>query len=236
MTGRIAHRRLAAYEKRAFNAFSQVVAIGAPDIPRSISPSKTACVTPYLMEKPRRWNPEPSQEVFFVGGVNHYPNRLAIDYICTRLAPAVAVRSPSTFFTIIGAAEADVPPEWRHPAVRFLGRLGHQEVERHFTTCRLFICPVENNFGVKYKVLESLAYGTPFLASPETMLCVPHLKGQPTLPLDDPNRAAEEVVRLMESDTALFALSHSINTQHDRFISSQKNVWSRTLFRQKMAA
>jgi glycosyltransferase involved in cell wall biosynthesis len=228
-TGWVSHRRLRRFERRVYKAFSRVVVIGRPDTPPYLPPSRTACITPYLEPRPERWRPGPGREVFFVGAIGHYPNRQAMEYIAARLAPAVARLVPDATFTILGASEADVPAEWRHPAVCFLGNGDAEETRRRFLSCRLFVCPVRNTYGMKFKVAEALSYGTPFLASPETMLCVPYLAGQPVLPLDDAERAAAEVAQLLTSDDRLAELAATIESRHLAFLAEQDGVWSRAL-------
>lgn len=236
LTGWISTQRLAAFERRVHRKFTKTIAIGEPDIPTYIHPSRTACITPCLDPRPDRWDNQGSKDVFFVGGMAHYPNKLAIEYIATRVAPLVSRAAPEIEFKIIGASEEQVPEGWRHPAVKYLGRSNFEEVERLFKSCRLFVCPVRNTFGMKYKVAEAISFGTPFLASPETMLCVPYLAGQPTISLDDPNQAAAEIVRFVRSDADLKALSRSITSKHDQFLASQQNIWSRKLFGEEKKA
>jgi glycosyltransferase involved in cell wall biosynthesis len=228
--GWIAHRRFERFEKSVYRAFSKVITIGRPDIPGYLDDRKTACITPFLDPAATQWKISDSRNVFFVGALEHYPNQLAIEYISRQLAPHVSKRMPDARFQIIGASSDEVPADWRHSSVQFLGRADRAQVQRLYTGCRLFICPVKNNYGMKFKVAEALSYGTPFLASPETMLCVPYLTGQPVVPLDDPQTAANEVCRLLKSDDALQQLQQTISEKHCRFTSSQKNVWSRTLF------
>jgi hypothetical protein len=52
------------------------------------------------------------------------------------------------------------------------------------------ICPLENDFGVKFKAAEALAHGTPLLASRQTLLGLPYLDEEPALDLARPDEAA----------------------------------------------
>jgi hypothetical protein len=91
------------------------------------------------------------------------------------------------------------------------------------------ICPIENDYGVKFKTLEALSYGAPLLASRQTMLALPHIRGVPSFDLHDPTTAASLVAGLLENRDRLEALELSQQQQQGAFIASQANVWSRIL-------
>jgi hypothetical protein len=227
---RLAHWRLARYERRVYHAFSKVIVIGKPDRPTYLSAEKTSCITPYLDDQQNRWRGESSRELLFVGGIGHHPNRLAVDYLATKIVPRLASRVQDCKLVIVGASTDDVPEAWRHPAIRYLGASNRESVDALFQNCRLLVCPVKNTFGMKFKIAEALSYGMPFLASPESQLCVPYLANQPVISLEDPGLAVDIIERYLRSDADLKCLAAEANRKHQEFISSQKNVWSRTLF------
>ena len=131
-----------------------------------------------------------------MGNVNHYPNRLAIDHIVEQLAPKVLARMPRQV-SIIGATPDQVPARHHHPAIQLMGASTPAEVERLFTNADLFICPIENDFGMKFKVAEAAAYGAPFAASEQTMLGFPDLRGLPEITLADPDHSASVICDLL---------------------------------------
>lgn len=104
------------------------------------------------------------------------------------------------------------------------------EVAKLFRRAALFLCPIQNTFGIKSKVAEAISYGTPFLASRETMLGFPYLDGLPRMRLDHPDEWSAKIVELLADKRKLQALSETIRRQHREFAASQKNIWSRTLF------
>ncbi|MCX7370009.1 MAG: glycosyltransferase [Alphaproteobacteria bacterium] len=228
--GRISRWRLARLERRIHRTFDKTIAIGAPDVPSYLPAGRTAVVTSYLDESPELWRYQGNKTLFFVGNVGHYPNRLAIKYIVSKLAPKVLARVPDAKFVIIGASPDQVPVEYHNPSIDLMGPSTPAEVERLFKTASLFLCPVENTFGMKFKVAEAASYGTPFLASEQTMLGFPYFGDFPCLHLDDPDRSADTIAGLLRSATGLKALSDNVLTRQRNFAASQKNIWSRTLF------
>ncbi len=216
--------RLWLTERSIFRSMDKIIALAPPDVPKH---HKGLYITPYLDPKARQWKPNSSHTIFFVGNIAYYPNREAIEHIITKLAPAVTALVPDVRFKIIGASSNAV--SFHHPAVDLLGKSDTFELEQQFLTCQLFICPVKNTFGLKFKIAEALSYGTPFLASPESMLGVPHLKDQPSIPLDNPVQAARNIATLILDETSTSDLATSINLRHRRFVDTQNNVWSRSL-------
>lgn len=215
--------RLWMAERILLRAISKIIALSPPDIqnPQGIS------ITPFLDQNPMQWIPNNSKTIFFVGNIGHYPNRQAIKYIITKLAPLVAEILPDARFKIIGASDHDVA--FHHPSVDLLGVSDEGEVERLFLNCHLFICPIKNTFGLKFKIAKALTYGTPFLASPESMQCIPHIKNIPTISLSDPMQAAKAIAAILLDEKRSKVLAASINSQHSQFIETQKNIWSISL-------
>ncbi len=221
--------RLTRFERRIYSQSTKVVAIGQPDVPRYLPSSQASCITPYLDEEAEPWTYTDSRTAFFVGNFAHYPNRLAIEFIAKQLAPCLAARRDDVRIKIIGVGAGDVPAEWRHPIVSYLGVSDAATVRKLFQTADLLLCPIKNDFGMKFKVAEASAYATPFLASPETAKCVPYLAGLPQIDLSDPETSANIACGLIGNRVELERLSEFIRSRHRIFAASQKNIWSRTL-------
>jgi hypothetical protein len=216
--------RLWLKERSIFRSMDQIIALAPPDVPKH---HNGLYITPYLDPKPHQWKLNSSRTIFFVGNIAYYPNREAIEYIITKLAPAVTTLVSDARFKIIGASSTEV--SFHHPSVDFLGKSNAFELEQQFLTCQLFICPVKNSFGLKFKIAEAISYGTPFLASPESMLGVPHLREQPSIPLDNLAQAASNIATLMLDEKSTRDLATSINVRHRQFVETQNNIWSRAL-------
>ena len=227
---RIAFRRWTQIENKIHSQVDGLIALTENDLPHDGSPPGVkAVIHPFLEFDLHRWKFRNNRQVSFVGRVAHYPNRVAIEWICTQLCPAVAARDESIKFRIIGAAAEDVPPSWRHPSVEFLGDGTRAQVELQFTHGDLFIAPIANNYGSKIKLLECISYGTPFMATRNAMSGLSYLQGMPLVDLDDPEGTGQRLCDLMEKDGALQALSESIRTQTLAYRKKQEGQWSRVL-------
>jgi glycosyltransferase involved in cell wall biosynthesis len=230
LTARISHARLVRAERAIEASVDQVVAVGEPDLPRSGTRSAAVVVTPFLDPKEPRWSYRSSKTAFFVGNVGHLPNWRAVEWIATQLAPRVAAERPDLRFTVVGAEEESVPKAWRQPNVGYLGLADRDGVQSLFGgAADLMLCPVESDWGVKFKAVEALAHGTPLLASRQTLLGLPQLDDKPALNLAWPDEAAAVVCSLLSSRAALEELAVRQGEAQASFIASQSGVWSRVL-------
>lgn len=228
MAGAIAQWRWDRFERWAYRQVDKVVAIGPPDLPRiSRLRSIPECVTPYLDPVESPWSFSNSQHMFFLGNIHHYPNRRGIEWIATKLVPELQKLRQGNFkVTIIGAGESDVPSDWHQPEIHYAGISTREHVVELFRDADLFLCPIENTYGVKFKSAEAISYGIPLLASKETRLGLPYLSTPYELPLDSPRTAAQTIDKLLGNGEQLNEISQKQTSDVDAFIASQKTVWS----------
>jgi glycosyltransferase involved in cell wall biosynthesis len=230
LTASISYARLRRAERAIEASVDKVVAIGEPDLPRSRTRSPAVVVTPFLNPRKPRWSYRSSKTAFFVGNVGHFPNWQAVEWIATQLAPRVAAEGPDLRFAVVGAGAEDVPAAWRQPTVSYLGLADRDGVQSLFGgAADLMLCPLENDFGVKFKALEALAHGTPLLASRQTLQGLPQLDDEPALDLARPDEAAAVVCTLLSRRAVLEELAVRQGEAQATFIASQKGVWSRVL-------
>jgi glycosyltransferase involved in cell wall biosynthesis len=221
--------RIAWMERKIDRSVGKVIVIGPPDLPRYWTQSPPVCISPYLDRKPARWNYTNSQSVFFVGSITHYPNEDAISWIATRLAPELLKLRPEIRIRIFGCTSEAVPQKWRSPNIDFLGGGSREEVERFFREVDLMLCPIRNDFGMKFKAAEALAFGIPLLASRQTLLGLPYLTNQPAIDLQNPHETAVLISELVGNEKKLVELSASQERQYTEFTLSQSDVWTKVL-------
>jgi FkbM family methyltransferase len=228
----IANLRFRFWERWVQRHCSGLVALSRNDLPTGL-PADIVLETmaPTLGRSPASWSYRGNKDVFFVGNLGHYPNRLAMEWICTKLAVETEMLDSQIRFCLIGAAKDDVPESWRHPSVQFLGVADDAEVERRFTESALFVAPISNNFGSKMKLLQCLSHATPFVATVPALSGLPFLEGIETIDLKQPKKAAEYISRLLNEPEALAALSRHNDVATLRFQATQKGVWGRYLRR-----
>lgn len=228
----IANMRFRRYIKGVYKHCSGVVALTQNDLPPYLPDHVvTAEIPPILPKSDAQWSYRGTRHVLFVGNINvlklpHVANRLAIEWICSRLSPALLRIDPTIVVNIIGASTNEAPGTWKQANITFMGRSNKAELIRQMTTADLFIAPIANGQGAKLKLAECVSHGTPFLASQGAMSGLPFLKSIPRIDLEQPDAAARLVVEHLNSPEALIKLSQSIAEQTHRARAEQDLAWS----------
>ena len=227
LAAKISLLRARLFERRKNVEVDKLVVIGKPDAPRYPLRAEPVCITPYLDPKPLRWSCHADQRLFFVGNIAHYPNRLAIEWIVQKFAPHLWEVCPAARISIVGARPDQLAPY--APNLDLLGPADAATARDLFLSASLMLCPVENDYGIKFKAVEALSYGTPILASHQTHLGLPHLEGHGVIDLDDPEGAAGIAAGLLGDPQALIDFQARQDARQEQFIASQTNIWSRTI-------
>jgi hypothetical protein len=230
-TAGISLARARRWERRTYAAVDQVVTIGRPDLPQSGLRRPAVCITPYLDPKPVQWSYKASGRVFFVGAIGHYPNQLAIEWMVNRLAPEISALGADVKLTIVGAIPQDVPEARKYKNVEFLSFSDDATVAKLFTDSDMTLCPIENDYGVKFKSVEALSYGIPLFASRQTLLGLPQITPTPAIDLDQPKEAAQTLCALLANSDSLIDLARTQQREQMDFIVSQQGIWSKTLMK-----
>lgn len=232
MSGLLSVSRARAFERQVNATVDQLVVIGRPDAPAGEEATNlrapAVCITPWLDPVETGWTHHASRRAFFVGDRNHWPNMLAIDWLVDRLAPALLAIGTDLRIAILGADAAELGRA-TPSNIDLLGRGNASAAAQLFRTADMMLCPIENDYGVKFKALDALAHRTPLLASRQTLLGLPHLPQAPAIDLDQPEEAAALLNRLTNDPAALADLQAVQQTLQSRFVAGQQGVWSRTI-------
>jgi GT2 family glycosyltransferase len=104
------------------------------------------------------------KDIFFVGGFQHRPNVDAMQYFVKDIWPLIRQRLPGVKFYIVGSHP---PQEVVNLALEDVIIIGYKEdISEYFNNCRLSVAPVRYGAGLKGKVVHSLGYGLPVVATP----------------------------------------------------------------------
>ncbi len=221
----IARLRLAIHQQWVFSRSAAIVALTKGDIgPLNLLP-KAHVIQPVFDSADRRWTNKNRRDILFVGNIGHFPNRDAIEWICTKLASPLLAIDPGISIRIIGAESGNVPAEWRRPNVEFLGLGDAALVDRELCETGLFLAPISNPFGSKIKLLDCLARGTPFAATRQALSGLSQLSGVPLMRLDDPDRSAQ-TIRLHLDNGGGGAISEKLQLELNERLSRQQAAWN----------
>ncbi|WP_232228005.1 glycosyltransferase [Asaia astilbis] len=136
--------------------------------------------------------------VLFVGNYSHAPNGDAARWLVQAIMPAVWEMDPTITCTLVGADMPDSIHALAGERVRVLGHV--RDLTRVFQQNRLSVAPLRFGAGIKGKVLESLAAGTPCIMTPVAAegMNLPKTLGQ--LVQETAQDMARKIVELHNSD------------------------------------
>jgi hypothetical protein len=213
------------FEQMIYSRSNCVIALNSKDLPAP-RPMTRRFVLPALFDpKVKRWNGAGNKSLFFVGNVGHHPNKEAVEWIVSRLAPALLNLNSSATIDIIGGTHEQISSDACPANVRYHGVASHDEAVQRFTDCGLFLAPIKNNFGSKIKLLDCLAYGTPFAASKAALSGLPFLNGVPLLDLEDPVGSAQMLDALLNDSAKRASMSSSIANALNDQLQAQARIW-----------
>ena len=145
------------------------------------------------------------QDVAFLGGFGHPPNRSAVLFFIQEVMPLLRKRVPGLRFRIYGSR---VPDEIRALASEDVVVEGYvDDVADVYNGCRVFVAPLLTGAGIKGKVIDGLAYGTPSVLSSIAAEGTGVRQGIDALVAETPEEWADAVARLYTDQALWEALS-----------------------------
>lgn len=135
--------------------------------------------------------------ILFIGSYPHQPNIDAVFYFVEKIWPLVSPRLPGCEFWIVGSG---VPPEIDALADERVKVIGYvPDLSEVFDRCRLSVAPLRFGAGIKGKILTSLGYGVPCVATSIAAEGMGLTHGTDVLISDEPVEFAELTVELYEN-------------------------------------
>ncbi|APH72337.1 hypothetical protein BSQ44_13935 [Aquibium oceanicum] len=147
----------------------------------------------------RRRGPLSSRrDIVFVGGFEHAPNGDGVHWFVSQVWPKVLNAEPGSRLVVAGSnLTADIAAL----ACETITPLGHvRDLGALFSTARMSIAPLRYGAGVKGKIVSSLSYEVPVVATRIAAEGTGLVDGVNVLIGDDPQEMADAVVRLLRDD------------------------------------
>jgi len=180
-----------------------VVSSYEEEVLRRENPCLNVSVVPMTLEMPgRQADFAERADLLYIGGFQHTPNVDAVLYFVQTIYPAIKVKLPEIRFYIVGSKPPDVILDLAgDSSIVVTGYL--EDVAPYFNRCRLSVAPIRYGAGLKGKVITSLSYGLPMVASPIACEGIGLQDGIDVLIANNPAEFVEKVVRLY-TDAALW--------------------------------
>jgi GT2 family glycosyltransferase/glycosyltransferase involved in cell wall biosynthesis len=141
----------------------------------------------------------------FIGGYQHLPNVDAVHYFLDEIWPTIYATLPEATFYVIGSHMPDELPARRDPGVVYVGYV--PEIAPWLERLRLTVAPLRYGAGAKRKVVESLAFGVPCVASPVGAEGLGLTEGTHIQVARSVEEFAEKVIELHDNEQRWLALS-----------------------------
>jgi len=217
--------KLERYEQRVCGEFDTNFTVSALDRERLLElvPSATADViangvdVDYFQHNGTAIVPG---NLIMASGMNWFPNRDAVLYMCNEIWPRLRERLPELTWTIVGAS----PPQQvldlaaSDPRVSVTGFV--DDVRPYLSRAEIYLCPMRDGGGTRVKVLDALAMSKPIVST--TMGCegIDVTPGVDVLIADTPDSFVQQIERL-RSDAAL----RDTLSQAARRLAVEKYSW-----------
>ncbi len=213
------------FERFMFTPFDRTIVISDVDAAmlRDLQPALRVEVIPNGIELAQFRPTAPDRDsntLIFVGNFGYAPNQDAARLLTAQILPAVREKLPEARLQLVGAN----PPDWMRALanehIEVTGRV--PDVAPYLAGAAVFVCPLRIGAGLKNKVLEALAMGTPVAATQLSVdgIAVHHQESALIAPVD---QLAEAVIRLLGDEALAAKLS-----QNGRRLIETSYTWART--------
>jgi glycosyltransferase involved in cell wall biosynthesis len=191
------------HEKRYMPRWDRVVCVSERDAAayRRMLGRDTVRVIPNFVEvpceRPRCVTQSERPRALFIGNMGAFQNRRAADFLVRRAWPLVARRLPGAELVIAGKG---APAAWRSeapPGVKVLGEVA--DAAALLRECSVSLVPILDGSGTRFKILDSMAAGTPVVSTSKGAEGLDVRPGRDILIADSPEAFARETAELLES-------------------------------------
>ncbi len=140
------------------------------------------------------------QDLCFVG-FPHRSNVQALHYFLQAVFPRILQQRPRMRLKIMGSNTQLLRLDFPDTITRQISVLGHvSDLAEAMSHCRMLVAPILEGAGVKGKILESLACGTPVVCTSKAVEGMPVSDGNELLTADDPDAFCAKVLQLDEDE------------------------------------
>jgi glycosyltransferase involved in cell wall biosynthesis len=164
-------RKLVALERRLGREAAMNVVVSETDATRlqALVPGARTAVVPNgvdtdFFRADTRVSPR-AKSLVFVGGMDWYPNRLAMEWLAAEIWPQLAKNDADRTMTVVG----------REPPARLLDAAAADsrlrvtgfvdDVRSYISSSAIYVCPIRAGGGTRLKILDALSMGRPLVST-----------------------------------------------------------------------
>ena len=151
-------------------------------------------------------NKEKPGNLIMVSGMNWFPNRDAVIYMCEEIWPLIAKKLPNITWTVVGAC----PPQQLLDLAKDDDRITVtgfvDDVRPYLEESHIYLCPMRDGGGTRLKILDALAMGKAIIATTMAFEGISTTPEHNVLVADTPIEFVNQIERLMNDDNLLETL------------------------------
>ncbi|MCY4044186.1 MAG: glycosyltransferase, partial [Cellvibrionales bacterium] len=155
---------------------------------------------PWLLgQKPKTAPFAKRNGIAFLGSFRHHPNSEAVKHFVATIFPLILKDAPDTLFTIYGSNPTDEILALENDNIVVKGFV--EELDDVYQQHKVFVAPLISGAGIKGKVLEAMAFGTPSVLTPIAAEATGLIDGLSAAISDDDEVMAKDTLKLLNDKT-----------------------------------
>jgi len=158
-------------------------------------------ISPYIYPEAANYmarEPVNNNRIIFVAGFGHPPNSDAAKWFVKDILPLIQASMGQVELLLIGSNPSPEVKALASEHVIVTGYVTDEQLLEYYLTARVAVVPLRYGAGIKNKVIEAMAYGTPLVTTPVGGQGLFGL--EEIIPItDDPALFAENVCQLMRN-------------------------------------
>jgi GT2 family glycosyltransferase len=132
-------------------------------------PTVTAqTISPYIYPQASNYlqrDPINNNRIIFVAGFGHPPNTDAAKWFVKEILPEIKSRIGDVEVYLIGSNPSDEVKALASDNIIVTGYVTDEQLLSHYMSARVAVVPLRYGAGIKNKVIEAMAYGTPLVTT-----------------------------------------------------------------------
>jgi sugar transferase (PEP-CTERM/EpsH1 system associated) len=193
-------QRLASYERSLMSCYTHAV-ISSPTDRAAIGNFQNLHVVPNGVDiDSHRFiaTGRSGNMIVFTGAMSYFPNVDAVTWFVREVFPLIRSKVPDVQFYIVGSRPTRAVRRMvREPGVYVTGHVS--SIQEYLARATIAIAPMRNGSGMQFKVIEAMANGVPFVATPFAMGGLEARNGEHLLIETDAKSFCNCILRLLGS-------------------------------------
>lgn len=158
--------------------------------------------------------PTTAGNLLMASGMNWFPNRDAVLYMCTEIWPLLCARMPGLSWTVVGASPPQEVIELSNVDQRVCVTGFVDDVRPYLNQAEIYLCPMRDGGGTRVKILDALAMGKAIVSTSMGCEGIDVTPEKNVLIADSPQEFVRQIERLHNDPL----LRHTLGQEARKFV------------------